>query len=264
MDRLTPPEVALLVEPRAGSVGLCLQAALLTLMSRNLLTLEREGKWINRRFLRLGRGDAASLPRHLGVVLQALQPNAVGGRIEARAAATALRKAFGNDFRAYVHDVLAPPLIGSGLLEREDRRFLGLIPYARYQRTPSGEARVAPVQRILDQAKRLRRTARDEPDRALAIAQAAGILLVLSPAARAAIPRLKQALAQRVGDAPTVAVSAGRSDQERSPGDEWSIETGDFGTVADLDSGLDDIAGVGEFTGGDGGSSDGGDGGGGD
>jgi hypothetical protein len=259
MDRLTPAEAALLLDPRGANAGLCLQAALLTLIGKGHLRLEEEGRWIKHRYLRPRQFEVGSLPRHLATVWHALAPALVGGRVEARAAAIALRKVFGNDFRSYVHDVLAPPLVRSGLLQREDRRFVGLIPYARYQRTPSGDARIAPLRRIIDQAAGMRRMVRNDPDRALALARAAGILLILSPETRASLSHLKRLLSER-GDGGSSHVGVGSDSDQREL--EATVEVGDVGLSLDLGGTLDDIAGIGGFTDGDGGG-DGGDGGGG-
>jgi hypothetical protein len=171
--------------------------------------MRTEGKWFKRSYLCLQPGEIAALPRHLGTVWYALEPHAHGGQIDTSQTAKALRQAFGSDLRGYVGDVLAPPLVQAGWLRQEQRRFLRLIPYQTLERTPAGEARVRPMLRLLEEAKGIRKLLRDDPDRALSLAQAAGIMLVLSPQARAAIPKLKQLLADHSGGDAHVSSDAG-------------------------------------------------------
>jgi hypothetical protein len=254
---LLPAEAALLIEPKRSSAPQCLQAALLTLLGQGHIAIEVEGRFFTQRFLRLRQGDGEPLPRHLATVKNALDTYTRFGRTRSDEAVRSLQKAFGNDYRKYVHDILAPPLISSGLLKREERKFLGLIPYYHYERTMAGEARVRPLIRLLEEAGGIRKLIRNDPDRAIRIARMAGVLLVLCPAAKAQIPKLKALMADRGtdgGGAYYVDGSSGESDWQ------LGVDFGNFDFSVDVSGWLDSIGSVGDFTGGDGG----GDGGGGD
>ena len=257
---LLPAEAALLVEPRRSSAPQCLQAALLTLLGRGHIAIEEEGRLLKTRYLRLWPGDGDPLPQHLATVKNALDVYTRFGRTRSDQAVRSLQKAFGNDYRKYVHDILAPPLISRGLLKREERKFLGLIPYYHYERTTAGEAKARPLIRLLDEAGGIKKLIRNDPDRAIRIAQVAGVLLVLSPAAKAQIPKLKALMADRGSDASGGYYVDGSSDES-----EWQIgvDFGSFDFSADIGGWLDSVGSVGDFTGGDGGDG-GGDGGGGD
>ena len=68
VEPLLPAEAALLVEPKASSGAKCLQAALLTLLSRDHLAVEEEGRFFKTRYLRLRAGGGSDLPRHLASI----------------------------------------------------------------------------------------------------------------------------------------------------------------------------------------------------
>jgi hypothetical protein len=259
---LLPAEAALLVEPKRSSAPQCIQAALLTLLGRGHLAIEEEGRFLKQRYLRLRPGDGEPLPRHLATVKNALDVHTRFGMVRSDQAARSLQKAFGNDYRKYVHDILAPPLISRGLLKREERKFLGLIAYFHYERTLAGEAKARPLIRLLDEAGGIKKLIKSDPDRAIRIAQAAGVLLVMSPAAKAQIPKLKALMADRSG---SDGGSGGYYVEGGSDNSDWQIGV-DFGSLdfsADVGGWLDTVGSVGDFTGGDGGDG-GGDGGGGD
>ncbi len=262
-EPLLPAEAALLIETKRSAAGKCLKAALLTLLGRGHIAIEEEGRFFKQRFLWLKEGDGEKLPRHLATIKNSLEVYAVGGRLKSNLVVRALQMSFGNDFRRYVHDVLAPPLISRGLIKREERRFLGLIPYAKYERTLSGDAKAGPLLRLLDEASGLRKLIRNDPDRAIRIAQAAGVLLVLSPQARAQIPRLKALIADRSSGGDGGGYYADSGTDESPSSWELGVDLGAFDMPADMGGMLDGIGSVGDFTGGDGGDG-GGDGGGGD
>src|SRR3990170_5323247 len=170
---LLPAEAALLIEPKRSSAGKCLQAALLTLLGRDHIMIgETRGWFVTRRTLRLMPGDGERLPSHLSVLKNALATER-GSLLKSNEVVQALQKYFGNDYRRYVHDHLAPELIARGLLVREDSRWLGLIPYVRYRRTPSGEARAAPLLRLIGDTENMKTLIRSDPDRAVELARAA-------------------------------------------------------------------------------------------
>jgi hypothetical protein len=258
---LLPAEAALLIEPRRSSAPQCIQAALLTLLGRGHIAIEEEGRLLKTRYLRLRPGDSEPLPRHLATVKNALDVYTRFGRARSDQAVRSMQKAFGNDYRKYVHEILAPPLISRGLLKREERKFLGLIPYYHYERTMAGEAKVRPLIRLLDEAGGIKKLIRNDPDRAIRIARMAGVLLVLSPAAKAQIPKLKALMADRSSDGGSGAYYVDSGSDES--GIELGVDFGSFDFSTDIGGWLDSIGSVGDFTGGDGGDG-GGDGGGGD
>jgi hypothetical protein len=258
---LLPAEAALLVEPKRSSAPQCIQAALLTLLGRGHIAIEEEGRLIKHRYLRLRPGDGEPLPRHLATVKNALDVHTRFGMVRSDQSIRSLQKAFGNDYRKYVHDILAPPLISRGLLKREERRFLGLIPYFHYERTLAGEAKARPLIRLLDEAGGIKKLIRTDPDRAIRIAQMAGVLLVLSPAAKAQIPKLKALMADRSGDGGGAYFHAEGSSDESDW--QFGVDFGSFDFSAEVGGWLDAIGFVGAFTGDDGGGDGSGDGGGG-
>ena len=259
---LLPPEAALLIEPKRSTAPQCLQAALLSLLSLGHIALhESKGFFSTAHTLRLLDGEGPPLPPNLAVVKNVLLSHGRGRVLRTQEVIRALQKGFGLDYRQYVEDKLAPSLIKRGLLRREQRKFLGLIPYSSYARTPSGEAKAAPLIRLLDEAGGIRKLIRNDPNRAIGIAQAAGVMLVLSPAAKAQIPQLKALMADRAADSS----GGGYYVEGGSDESEWQIgvDFGSFDFSADIGGWLDGVGSVGDFTGGDGGDG-GGDGGGGD
>jgi hypothetical protein len=255
---LLPAEAALLIEPRRSTATQCIQAALLTLAGRGHIAIEEEGRLLKTRYLRLCPGDGELLPRHLATVKNAVDVNSRFGKVRSDQVVRGLQKAFGNDYRKYVHDVLAPPLISAGLLRREERKFLGLIPYFSYERTPAGEAKVGRLVRLIEEAGGMKKLIRTDPDRAMLIAHLAGVLLVLSPAARAQLPKLKALMAERGSDGGVYYADSGAGGATV----ELEVDVGSFDFATDIGGMLDGLCSVSDFTGGDGGG-DGGDGGGG-
>ena len=259
---LLPAEAALLVEPRRSSASQCIQAALLTLLGRGHIAIEEQGRFLKTRYIRLRPGNGEPLPRHLATLKNALDVYTRFGMVRSDQAVRSLQKAFGLDYRKYVHEVLAPPLISAGLLKREERKFLGLIPYLHYERTMAGEAKVRPLIRLIEEAGGIKKLIKQDPDRAIRIARMAGVLLVLSPAAKAQIPKLKALMAERGTDSGGGGYYAdGGSDEE---GWQLGVDCGSFDFSADVGGWLDCISSVGDFTGGDGGDGGGDGGGGGD
>lgn len=258
---LLPAEAALLIEPARSTAAQCIQAALLTLLGRGHLAIEEQGRFFKARYLRLRPGDGGSLARHLATLKNAIDVNSRFGMVRSDQVVRALQQAFGNDYRKYVHDILAPPLIAAGLLRREERKFLGLIPHYRYERTAAGEAKVGRLIRLIDEAGGMKKLIRTDPDRAMLIAHLAGVLLVLSPAARAQLPKLKALMAER-GDGGG-GVYYADSGPDGGSGGQLEVDVGAIDFSTDIGSMLDGLCSVGDFTGGSDGGDGGGDGGGG-
>jgi hypothetical protein len=261
-ELLSPAEAALLLEPSSFSGGKCLQAALLTLLGRGHVEIGETGTFLTHRTMRVRDGDGEALAPHIAVVKHALMAEGRHRVLKASEVARTLQRAFGSDYRQYVHEKLAPELIGGGLLRREDRKFLGLIPYVKYHRTVEGQRRADRLAELMGELGNMKRLVRDNPYRARRLAEAAGVLLVLSPAARAQAPKLK-AMLERETDGGSSHVSY--SDSSDGGSTEWEIgvDVGDMSFATDAFTLFDGVASVGDFTGGDGGG-DGGDGGGGD
>ena len=260
-ELLSPAEAALLLEPSAFSGNKCLQAALLTLLGRGHVEIGEAGKFSTHRTLRVRDGDGEALPPHVAAVKHALLAEGRNRVLKASEVAKTLQGAFGSDYRGYVHDEVAPELIGRGLLRREDRKFLGLIPYAKYLRTLSGESRAKQLTELMDELGGMKRLLRESPYRARQLAESAGVLLVLSPAAKAQLPKIKELLDRGSGDGGSSYVAFTDSSDDGSSG--WELGVGSFSFAGDAMGMLDGIGSAGDFTGGDGGG-DGGDGGGGD
>lgn len=262
--RLTPAEAAFLLAPKAATASHCLQAALLSLLAADLISVEpRESMW-REPFILLKPGPgSANLPPHVQAVEQALLDyRQAGFRLGRTRVIHALQRRFGSGYGRFVHEQVAPALIGRGLVERTDSKWLGLIPRIRYARTGRGHALAAPLERLAAALETLPSLIDDDPDKAVALARSAGALLVMSPKARKQIPRLRALIERRSGDsAPPVFVEL----EEREPEWEPLFELGDLALEFDFEGLLDSIDAVGDFTGDSGGgSSDGGDGGGGD
>lgn len=262
---LTPAEAVLLLAPTSSSAGTCVQAALLSLLDAGRIAVEPASGPLKRPALVLTRPTAppgAPLPAHLVAVEEALSGYGKGPRLIAAQVLHALQGRFGHGFGRYVHDELAPSLIRRGLLTRLDDKWLGLFPRIRYQRTPNGDALAAPLERLVAALARVPSLVKTDPDQALRLARSAGVLLVLSPASRRQIPRLRKMLAERGDDVGSVSIVPFESDDEPAWGQ--LIELGDMALAFDLGDLFDGVDAVGDLTGGgDSSSSDGGDGGGG-
>lgn len=252
--QLTPAEAALLLKPRRGSGTSCLQCALLALVAKGHLSIEDGHGLLRQRQLRRGPGDRSALPPHHQVVKDAVF---VSGEDSASAAevSTALRKAFGADHGGYVHDHVAPALIARGLITRSDRIWLGLVPYVHYERSGEGERRARTIGALLDELAEMKSLVRSDPYRARRLLQAAGVLVILSPQARAQAKKLKSLLQER-GDG-----TAGTHGVEGSSEWQVGVDVGDLGSAADCIDLLDGVSCASDFTGGDSGGDGGGDGG---
>ena len=193
-DPLTPAEAAFLLKPSSSSAAQCLQAALLTLLDRGYLELGETGTFFNEKTLRLKRGDLSLLPEHLSEVMTALSVFENGPVLTSSEVARALQRTFGAGYDTYIHEVLAPDVIRRGLVMREERKLLWLIPYTKYEHTPLGRARADRIAKLMDELGNLGDLLRRSPMRAEQLAKAAGVLLVLSPAARAHAATLKAML----------------------------------------------------------------------
>lgn len=261
-ELLSPAEAALLLEPSSFSGGKCLQASLLTLLGRGHVELGETGKIITHRTMRVRDGDGEALPPHVAAVKHVLMAEGRNRVLKASEVAKALQRAFGSDYRRYVHDQVAPELIALGFLRREDRKFLGLIPYVRYERTLSGHSRAKQLSELMDELGGMKRLLRENPYRARQLAESAGVLLVLSPAAKAQLPKIRELLDRDSGDG-SAHIAYTDSSDDGSSGWELGVDVGDFSFATDAARMLDGIGSAGDFTGGDGGG-DGGDGGGGD
>lgn len=261
---LSPAEAVLLIEPRTSAARVCLQAALLTLLGHGHIAFDRPAGRFQSPTLRLEAGDGRPLPPHVDAVKAALSDYKPGCTSLSRLHVVhALQKRFGLGYGRFVRDHVAPPLVARGLLASERRRFLGLFPYTRYERTASGSALAAPLLRVVKAADDLPSMIAADPDRALHLVRTAGVLLLLSPKARRQVPAIRQLLAERGGDSPALTFAYVSDEPEA----EWE-QILDLGDIVLSDEGLDlfdSLDVVGDFTAGsDGGSSDGGDGGGGD
>ena len=265
---ITAAEAALLLTPKSSTAGRCIEAAMLTLLGAGLIDIERSTGLFKEAALRLttpSAGRPASLPGHVTAVEQALAAYGKGDRLNSSQVNAALQKSFGSGYIRYVHDEVAPGLIKRGLLQRTNSKLLGIFPKIRYERTPSGAALIGPIERLMAALDKVPSLIRSDPDEALRLALSAGVLLVMSSAAREKIPKLRKLLSARSGDSGGIvyAASGGAEDSEIGQGElGQAFQLGDMALAFNLLSLFDGVQAVSEFTsGGDG--SDGGDGGGG-
>lgn len=260
---LSPAEAAFLVQPDSSSAGRCLQAALLTLLGQDHVEFGEKTSFFSDRILHLRPGGGRPLPPHIATVKTALSSYKPGSSSLKRSQVVhALQKGFGMGFGRYVHDHLAPSLIERGLLIRHKRKFLGLIPYTRYERTTRGYAVAAPLKRLVAEIDDLETWVAADPGRAMAMARSAGILLVMSPKAFRQIPKLRTLVQARGNDAPTASYTYSSSDSESDH--EAAAAISDMRLTDDVLDLVNSVTAAADFTSaGGGGDSDGGDGGGG-
>lgn len=263
---LTPAEAALLLAPTGATAKKCIEAALLSLLDRGRIAVEPSSNPFKQPALLLiapTATTAAHLPTHLATVEQALAGYGKGPRLVASQVLDALQKRFGHGFARYVHQEVAPSLMARALLTRSDVKWLGLFRRIRYRRMPPGDALAAPLERLMAAVERVPSLIRSDPDQAIRLARAAGVLLILSPRTRRQIPKLRKLLAERGDDDASLTYIS--FEDERVPRWERVLELGDMALAFDLESLFDGLDAVGDFTsGGDSSSDGGGDGGGGD
>jgi hypothetical protein len=154
--------------------------------------------------------------QHLAALELCLRDAAGGGSLVGSSLASALQDRFGPAYKRFVHDEVAPSLVHRGLLKREDGKLLRLFPRIRYARTPAGDALAAVIQPRLFAAARIPALLKTDPGAAVRTARAAGLLLILSPKARRAVPALRKACAEYDD---VDAVLALLSEEDRDTGD---------------------------------------------
>lgn len=261
-DRLlSAPQAAFLIEPAASSAARCLQAALLTLLGRGHVEFGEKESVFSDRMLHLRIGDGEPLPSHVAVVKASLADYKPGmSGLKRTQVVHALQKRFGLGYGRYIRDHLAPTLVERALVTTERRKFIGLFPYTRYQRTSRGYALAAPLLRLMKAADELPEMIEADPDRALHLVHSAGVLLVMSPTARRQIPALKKLIETRDGDSPTLSFAYVSDEPEA----EWEtiLDLGDIALSDEAVDLFDSLDAAGDFTSGGDGGSDGGDGGG--
>lgn len=190
---LSQAEAAFLLAPSGKSGGDCIRAAVLALIAQGRIAVAKKSSPPGAYELVLGSDMGADgLLPHLRTVELALRDKAGGGRLDRVGVLVALQKRFGYGFRRYVHEHIAPELIGMGHVVRLDRKWLGLIPRTSYELTATGQKVVAPLVRELTTLDNLPALVEQSPGQALQLAHSAGVMLVLSPVARRQLPRLRK------------------------------------------------------------------------
>jgi len=262
MSDLAPPGIdsiclALLVDPHPKHAIKALRVALVVLAAGGHIVIDAATG--GESFVRVKQAPGAGTPEHLVAVYRVLRDSARSGRLSRAVAQTALVTAFGSGFRRYALDHVAPLLVANGMLNIEATRVLWVFPSQYVRRTPAGDAIAKGLQQHLTELDTLPKLIDDDAARALKLARAAGPLMLLSPGARQAIPRL-QALA-------LASPSSAAYTFIEEPEAEWLqlLEHAEELMSVDFDGLLDIIEAIAGF-GGDGGSGSGsdGDGGGGD
>lgn len=256
---LSQAEAAFLLAPSGRSGGDCIRAALLALIAQGRIAVAKKTNPLGAYELVLGsdKGADGLLP-HLRTVELTLRDRAGGGRLNRVGVVSALQKGFGYGFRRYVHEHIAPELVGMGYVVRLDGKWLGLIPRTRYELTSAGQKVVVPLLRELATLDNLPALVKRSPAHALQLAHSAGVMLVLSPVARRQLPRLRKLMAR--DDSGSGAVVLPGSDSGSVEGFETHAWTADF----EVGSLFDGVAAVCDATSADGAGDGGGDGGGGD
>jgi hypothetical protein len=260
---ITPAEASLLLKPSASTAAACLQAGLLSLLDSGRIRLEAASSiWKEATLVLVPEAPGAGpLPAHIESLAAALSEHGKGPQLSSSQVLHALQRAYGSSYRRFVHEQVGPSLIKRGLIDRTDGKWLGIFPRVIYRRTARGEAMAAPFERLMLAIEQLPAMIADNPERAIALARSAGVLLIMSPKARRQIPALRKLLAERGGDDLPVAYVA--IDAGEGKGWDQLLDIGDMALQFDVGSLFDSIDAVGDFTSGDSGSSDGGDGGGG-
>lgn len=183
-----PVCLALLVNPHKHAIN-ALRVALVVLAAGGHIVIDSapggEG------FVRIKQAPGPATPEHLVAVYRVLRDSARSDRLSRAAAQTALMTAFGSRFRNYALTSVAPVLIARGMLNIDATRVLGLFPSQRVRRTPTGDAIAKRLKQRLAELDTLPQLVDGDTTRALKLARAAGPLLLLSPGARKAIPRLQ-------------------------------------------------------------------------
>lgn len=264
-EALTLAQAALLLDPAARTAGLCVEAGLLQLLAIRRIAVEVPTSIFKQRSLALVDHPSDPdhpLARHLAALESALRL-AAARSITGAEVASALQDRFGPSYKRYVHDDVAPSLVARGLLTRQNDKLLGLFPRMRYTRTARGEALAIAVGRRRSAADAIPRLLGTDPAQAVRVARSAGLLILLSPTARRAVPKLRRTVAEC---ADIDALLALLPEDERDVGDgEFLFDLEELAWTLDLHALLAGIEAVTDAAGGaDGGSTDGGgDGGGG-
>lgn len=261
-NTLSPAEAVFLLAPQSGTAVKCLEAGLLGLLGTGRIYVEDTGSskepslW-----LREGSSPAdPTIPRHVAALEEALATYNGRSRLARTEVLHALQRRFGHGYGKYLHDEVAPALVGRRLLERTDSKLLGLIPRTRYQRTALGDALAGPMERLVEDLDQFPALVRTDPDAALKLARSAGVLLLMSTKARRQIPTLRKLLDDR-GEAHAATIF---SSEVGESGADNAAGPGDLSLALEMGALLDGLEAVGDFTSdSDGGASDGGDGGGG-
>lgn len=206
VDKLSPAQAMLVVDPRASTGPRCLQAGLLVLLGTGRISARARQSLLQDTTLVLRDGPYdTDIDPHIRAIDDALRIYGRGTVLSRSQVLHALQKAFGLGFGNYVHDHVGPSLIERGLLTCERRKMLGLFPVRRYSLTPSGEALAPPLRRLREDLEGMRALIKQDPERALQLARSAGVLIPISPRARRELPALRKLLEVRAGDGDTTA-----------------------------------------------------------
>jgi hypothetical protein len=196
---LTLAQAAFLLNPAARTAGLCVESGLLQLLAVRRVTVDAPTGILKDLRLTLAEhaGDSDHpLPPHLAALEAALRQVAAHRSLTGLEVASALQDRFGSGYERYLHDEIAPSLIGRGLLTRRDDKLLRLFPRIRYTRTAQGEKLTAAIELRRSAVDAIPRLLRTDPAQAIRVARSAGPLILLSPAARRAVPKLRRAVAE--------------------------------------------------------------------
>jgi hypothetical protein len=172
-----------------------MRAALLELVARGFLAGQKSDRTllsfpIREQWLVRGNGRG-ELPAEVAPVLAALFPADSEERVRVHEALHRLHAEFGrlNPFSGYLHTHLIPPLVEAGLLSLRERRLLGLKWNATAPTVRGRELREDLRQR-LRAATAAAKSAKADPQHALAVLAQVGPVSLLSAGVRSRLPRL--------------------------------------------------------------------------
>ncbi len=185
-----PVCLAVLVDPESAPAVDAMRMALVSLAAAGYIAIDTAPGGDS--FLHVRHAPAVGSPAHLVAVYRVLSGAAVQGRLSRVATQQSLSKAFGGRFKRYVKSYVDSALVAQGLLQIKLERFLWVFTVRHKLRTVTGTRLGKRLSRQLSTLDILPRLIKDDPLRALQLARAAGPFLLLSPAAREALPRLRK------------------------------------------------------------------------
>lgn len=173
---------------KLGFMGLVAQGVL------RLDTEDRPGLLRTRRIphLTVAPGLPANLPPIAASLVGVVRAAAPGGLMK-DVVKQSMRE-YGKQLAGFVQNHVRPMLVGRGLAEIRQSRLLGIIPLARYFRTPAGEAEKIRIEGAVRNAKTIPQLLKNDPAQAAVLVAAAGAAILLVEELRPHYDALSRAL----------------------------------------------------------------------